>query len=173
MEGKLIIEVYEYADDSAMPVFEYIPCELSKCMKGKSATLEEIIQRGFDNLPRKSVDSDKRQEILQKIADADIGRIEVMFNPAKGTNEPSVKLTNVVQVTITDADARRRQKNAENNIILKERYRLSAGNEVTTLKDAQRLTLTYSNFTENSDPYDTENSESPVEICLNITYLQE
>ena len=65
MEGKLIIEIYEYSSDSSsMPVFEYIPCDLSKCLKGKSAALKDIIRRGFDDVPRKTQDADKRQEDL-------------------------------------------------------------------------------------------------------------
>ena len=173
MEGKLIIEVYEYSEDaSLMPAFEYIPCDLSKCLKGKSTTLKEIIQRGFDDLPRKTQDSDKRMEVLQKIEDADIGRINVVYHPAKGLIDACVELTNVTPVTMSFADARRLKTNKD-DIILKGKYRLSSGNEVTTLRDAQRLTLLYSNFMENSEPTDTEEGESQKEICLNITFLQE
>ncbi len=173
MEGKLIIEVYEYSEDASQaPEFEFIPCELDKCLKGKSTTLKEIIQRGFDDLPKKTQDSDKRMEVLQKLDDADIGRIDVVYHPAKGNSDACVELTNLAPVTMSFADARR-IKNNKNDIILKGRYRLSAGNEVTTLRDAQRLTLIYSNLEENDEPEENEEGEAQKEICLNITYLQE
>lgn len=172
MEGKLIIEIYEYENNSySMPAFEYIPCELATCLKGKNTTLKEIIQRGFDDLPRKSQDSEKRQEVLQKIEDADIGRIGVAYRPAKGNSDACVELTNVVPVTMLYSDARRKKVNKD-EIILKGKYRLSAGNETTTLRDAQRLTLIYSNYEDAPEDRD-DADEDAKEICLNITYLQE
>ncbi len=173
MEGKLVIEIYEYAEDTVrMPVFEYIPCELSKCLKGKSATLKEIIQRGFDDLPRKTQDLEKRMEVLQKIDAANIGRIDVAYHPARGTNDACVELTNVVPVSFSYADARRVKINRD-DIVLKGKYRLSAGNEVTTLRDAQRLTLIYSSVPEEGEQDEQDEPEMQREICLNITYLQE
>ena len=169
MDGKLIIEVYEYAQDASMPVFEYIPCELSKCLKGKSTKLKDIIQRGFSDLPKKAQDSGKRQEILQKVEDASIGNIDVVFHPAKGNEDARVELTNLIPVTMTYADARR-IKEEEGDIILQGRYRLSTGNEVTSLKDGQRLTLMYSNDQQLDE---MEDEEGQKEIRLNITYLQE
>ena len=159
MEGKLVIEVYEYSEASErMPVFEYIPCELAQCLRGKnSATLKEIIEQGFDSLPRRAQDSDKRQEILSKVEEADIACVE---------------LTNVVPVTFTYADVRMARKNRD-DIILKGKYRLSAGNEFTTLKDAQRLTLIYSSAAKNDEAEETDEEAEEKEICLNITYLQE
>lgn len=173
MEGKIIVEVYEYADNSSMiPAFEYIPCDLAICLKGKNATLKEIIQRGFGDLPRKTQDIEKRREILQKLEDAGIGKIDVVFHPAKNGKESCVELTNVVPVHLTYADARRIKQNKD-SIILKGRYKLSAGNEVTTLKDAQRLTLTYSDAAENDGQSAPDEENVQREICLNITYLQE
>ena len=178
MEGKLVIEVYEYMKDSySMPAFEYIPCELSKCLKGKSSTLKEIIQRGFDALPKKAQDSEKRREVLQKLEDANIGRIDVAFHQAKGSDDAYIELTNVVPVTISYADARRTKVNKD-DIILRGRYKLSDGNETTMLRDAQRLTLIYSTYSENTKsvfagPDEDEEPEEEREICLNVTYLQE
>ena len=173
MEGMLIIEVYEYVDnDSSVPAFEYIPCELSKCLRGKNTTLKEIIQRGFDALPRKAQDSERRQEVLKKLDDAGIGKIDVVFHPEKGGKEPCIQLTNVEPVSLTYADARR-VKQSKDSIILKGRYRLSTGNEVTILKDAQRLTLIYSSKPEGADLGEFEEEENQREICLNITYMQE
>ncbi len=174
MEGKLVIEVYEYSEASErMPVFEYIPCELAQCLRGKnSATLKEIIEQGFDSLPRRAQDSDKRQEILSKVEEADIGKINVAFHPARGTVDACVELTNVVPVTFTYADVRMARKNRD-DIILKGKYRLSAGNEFTTLKDAQRLTLIYSSAAKNDEAEETDEEAEEKEICLNITYLQE
>ena len=176
MEGKLIIEVYEYAEDSeAIPEFEYIRCDLSKCMKGRRSTLKEIIERGFDDVPRRTQDKEKKQEILQKIEEADIGRISVVCTPGGADSDACVELTNVVPVNLMYADARRAKGNKD-EIILKGRYRLSEGNEVTRLRDAQRLTLIYSSYEDgdpgNGGPEDGEREEQK-EICLNITYLQE
>lgn len=173
MDGKLVIEVYEYSEESdQMPTFEYIPCELSKCIKGKSATLREIIQHGFDDLPKRAQDSEKRQEIIRKVEEADIGKINVAYHPAKGNTDACVELTNVVPVSFTYADARQSKRTRE-DIILKGKYRLSAGNEITTLKDAQRLTLIYSNTAEAEDPDEEDGETEEKEICLNITYLQD
>jgi len=82
-----------------------------------------------------------------------------------------VELTNIIPVTFTSADARMAKLDRD-SIILKGRYRLSAGNEVTTLRDAQRLTLIYSNYDAESWQQDDPDEEKK-EICLNITYLQE
>lgn len=168
MEGKLIIEIYEYEEDSmTVPTFRFIPCELSKCLRGKNATLKEIVQRGFDELPKKAQDQSMRQEMMRRLSDAGIGIINVEFQEGKG-GDPCVRLTNVVRTNMTDSDARALKPNKD-SIILKERYQLSTGNEVTTLKDAQRLTLIY------RDGYDKDDlGENALEreICLNITYLQ-
>ena len=173
MEGKLVIEVYEYSEEAdQMPVFEYIPCDLSKCIRGKSASLKEIIERGFDDLPKKAQDSEKRQEVLRKVEEAGIGKIDVAFHPAKGNADDCVELTNVVPVSFTYADARQ-QKKSRDEIILKGRYRLSTGNEVTTLRDAQRLTLTYSSAAEAEEADGADEEAEEKEISLNITYLQE
>ncbi len=177
MEGKLIIEIYEYSSDSSsMPVFEYIPCDLSKCLKGKSAALKDIIRRGFDDVPRKTQDTDKRQEVFQKLEDANIGRINVVYHPARGDNDACVELTNVVPVTMAYADIRR-AKGDKDEIILRGRYKLSEGNEITTLRDAQRLTLSYSTYgdagADAGNAFEPDADEAQKEICLNITYLQE
>lgn len=173
MEGKLVIEVYEYSEEAdQMPVFEYIPCDLSKCIRGKSASLKEIIERGFDDLPKKAQDSEKRQEVLRKVEEAGIGKIDVAFHPAKGNADDCVELTNVVPVSFTYADARQ-QKKSRDEIILKGRYRLSAGNEVTTLRDAQRLTLIYSSTAEAEEADGADEEAEEKVISMNITYLQE
>lgn len=175
MEGKLVIEIYEYDEDSSsVPVFEFIPCELAKCMKGKTTTLKDLIKRGFDGLPKRAQDTEKRNEVMQLIEDANIGRINVAFNPARDGMDACVEMINVVPVTLTYADARRVKEN-DDEIILRGRYKLSEGNEITRLHDAQRLTLTYSGSSEN-DAYgsgDGDGGAVSKEICLNITYLQE
>ena len=176
-DGKLIIEIYEYAEDSAMvPPFEYIPCALSACIKhNNKATLKEIIENGFNSLPKRSQDTDKRRDILQRIDEADIGRISVAYHPARGGTDPYVELTNVVPVSISHADARLIRDNS-NNIILHGKYRMSEGNETTILKDAQRLTLVYTNCPAEQERFgevdDTE-EETQKEISLNITYFQD
>ena len=172
MGGTLVVEVYEYSDSASdIPSFEYIPCDLTKCLKGKNATLKDIIQRGFDALPKKAQDTEKRQEVLQRLEDAGVGKIDVAYHPARSGMEPYVELTNVVPVNLTYADARRNKQSKE-SIILKGRYKLSEGNEITTLKDAQRLTLIYSNVDENDGQSVSEEDDKRQEICLNITYLQ-
>ena len=175
-DGRLIIEIYEYADDASdTPSFEFIPCELSACLKRTNrATLKEIIQKGFDTLPKKDQDTEKRLTILRKLEEADIGKISVVFNPASARADASIELTNVRPVTLDYVDGRRNKKD-DNTIILNGRYRLSEGNETTVLKDAQRLTLIYSSQSDD----DTEGVEAAdpaddvmKEICLNITYLE-
>lgn len=178
-EGKLIIEVYEYTADSPVtPAFEFIPCPLADCFsRGNKATLKEIIQKGFDTLARKDQNTEKRKEVLQKLEEANIGRISVLYNKATPTSEAYIELTNVVQDTLADADVRRARKHKD-DIILYGRYRLTDGVETTKLRDAQRLTLIYSTYAEVSDmdmsddPEMIEEREAPKEICLNITYLQ-
>jgi len=173
MEGKLVIELYEYTDreGAVMPRFEYVPCDLSKCLKGRTASLKDIIERGFSDLPRRDQDTDKRRELLQKLEDANIGRIKVVYRAPQRDSDACVELTNIIPVTFTSADARMAKLDRD-SIILKGRYRLSAGNEVTTLRDAQRLTLIYSNYDAESWQQDDPDEEKK-EICLNITYLQE
>lgn len=175
-EGRLIIEVYEYSEEATtIPPFEYIPCALSECMGSRNrATLKDIIQKGFGALSRKEQNAEKRVEVLQKLDEANIGKIEVMYNKATAGNEAYVELTNVVQVTLADADATRAQ-NHKDDIILYGRYRMTEGTETTKLKDAQRLTLIYSTCAEQGmmRGYEEEENEVRKEICLNITYLQE
>lgn len=173
MAGVLVAEVYEYSDhSSAGPQFEYILCELDKCMKGKTSSLKEIVQRGFDCLPSKDQDNVKRQEVLKKLEDADIGKIQVEYCSGKDGVNSYINLTNVVPVDIGFSDMRQNRRDKD-NIILKEKYRLSAGNEVTTLKDAQRLTLIYTDTPEDRDEMSVDETVGQREICLNITYLQQ
>ena len=181
MEGMLIIEIYEYSKNSSLPVFEYIPCDLSKCMKGRSATLKDIINRGFDDVPRKAQNTDKRNDVLQKLEEANIGRINVVYHNVvyhkeKGASDACVELTNVIPITMSYADARRMQSD-KNIIILKGQYKLSEGNEITILRDAQRLTLSYSNYVDDTgdidNAYGIDADEMQKEICLNITFLQD
>lgn len=183
-EGKLIIELYEYVENvQDNPPFEYIPCKLSDCFKRNSkTTLKEIVTSGFDAFPKRTQNTEKRQETLRKLEDAGIGRIAVVYHPASNGQDPFIELTNLVQVTLTDADIRFVKKN-KNDIILRQRYRLTEGNETTQLRDSQRLTLIYSSHPEGnvsaSAPYTAdddsamENSNVARNICLNITYLQE
>ena len=173
-EGKLVIEVYEYTEDmELLPSFEFISCSLSDVLKNKKATLEEIIQRGFG----KDRNQEKRDEILKKLKSAGINKIIVSYNNSNAA-EPYVELTNVVKDSMLGADASRK-KSKQNDIILHGKYRLSAGTETTKLKDAQRLSLIYSSWAEENkgwgamDAETDEQAESPKEICLNITYLQE
>ena len=176
--GKLIIEIYEYKNDSPdVPPFEYIPCDLESCLKkNRKATLREIIQSGFDNLPKKNQNISKRQEALALLDEADIGKISVQFNPGRGDEDPCIQLTNVVQVTMAYADARRGKTGGKDEIILYGRYRMADENETTILKDSQRLTLIYSTAAPQGSDADTEypaeEREAPKEICLNITYIQ-
>lgn len=175
--GKLIVEVYEYTKgSSAVPSFEYIPCELSKCLsRGNKAPLKEIIEKGFETLPKKSRDLGKQQEVLQKLEEANIGRINVAYHAAGNVTDAYIELTNVVPVSIAYADARRIGDNKD-DIILYGRYKLTDGNETTVLNDAQRLTLIYSNYADSRiEDEETENIEDidvQKEIRLNITYLQ-
>ncbi len=175
--GKVIVEIYEYSKEtSKIPHFEYIPCDLSKCIKkGKNVTLRDIIETGFNDLPKRYQNPEKRQEIMEKMEEADIGRITVAYHAPHGNNDPYIELTNITQITMTSADARRIQRN-KNEIILYGCYRLSDGNETMELKDSQRLTLIYSNDKSSAwDPFEQEekNTEEPLkEIQLNITYLQ-
>jgi len=176
--GKLIIEIYEYNENEQnVPPFEYIPCDLESCLKkNRKATLREIIQSGFDNLPKKNQNISKRQEVLAMLDEADIGKINVVFNPGKGDEDPSIELTNVMQVTMAYADARRGKTGGKDEIILYGRYRMSDENETTILKDAQRLTLIYSSEADGRNgagaEYPAEEREAQKEICLNITYIQ-
>ena len=178
MEGKLIIEIYEYSEDSSeVPTFEYIPCDLANGLRGKSVTLKDLILRGFEDMPRKEVNVDKRDDILRKLDDANIGRIEVAYRPEKNGNDACIELTNVVPVTLTFNDARY-TRSKKDEIILKGRYKLSEGNEITTLRDAQRLTLVYSNVEDENwknrddDEDGFDESEKRKSIYLNITYLE-
>ena len=172
-DGRLIVEVYEYAEDAvSAPVFEYIPCALKDCLRHNKATLNELIQRGFDALPKKDRNAEKCKEILQKFEDAGIGKIDVSF--VKTGGEPYVELTNVVQVSITDANASLKKNKKQNGIILYGKYKLSDGTETTRLRDAQRLSLIYSTWDDTASFTEApEDGEPPKEICLNITYLQE
>ena len=176
--GKLIIEVYEYRENAPdVPPFEYIPCDLDSCLKkNRKATLREIIQSGFDDLSRKNQNISKRQEMLALLDEADIGKITVMYNPGKGDEDPSIQLTNVVQVTMAYADARRGKTGGKDEIILYGRYRMADENETTILRDSQRLTLIYSSAADRSGDaypdYPAEEREAPKEICLNVTYIQ-
>ena len=178
-DGKLIIEVYEYREDSAdIPPFEYIPCDLDKCMKkSRKATLREIIRNGFDDLSKKNQDVTKLKEILARLDEADIAKISVVYNPGKGDEDPYVQLTNVVQVTMAYADARKSKAGGKDDIILYGRYRMADETEATVLKDSQRLTLIYSSAGGRDQEYEEQNSadehDVPKEICLNITYIQE
>ena len=176
--GKIIVEIYEYTEDSsAIPRFEFIPCNLDNCIKkGKTITLKDIIETGFDDLPKKTQNAEKRREIMEKLEEADIGRITVAYHAPHKKNDPYIELTNITQVTMADADARRVHSN-KNEIILYGRYRLTDGNETMKLRDSQRLTLIYSNTKDETwDPFvqdEKDTSESEKEICLNITYLQD
>lgn len=166
MEGKLIVEVYEYSQNLSVPVFEFIPCTLSKCLKKNSTSLQKIIKRGFKLLPKKDRDSRKRDEVLRKLVEAGVEEIKVSYNRCSESNEPYIELTNVEQLSIMDADARRK-KNMD-DIILYGKYKLSNGADATMLMDAQRLSLIYSAASESNDITETRK-----EICLNITYLQD
>ena len=59
--GKLIIEIYKYsADGDSIPKFEFIPCVLERCLKRNGTTkLEEVIRKGFSDLPRKAQNDEK------------------------------------------------------------------------------------------------------------------
>ena len=178
-EGKLIIEVYEYVDgDTTVPRFEYIPCNLSDCFRrNQKTTLEEIVRSGFDSLPKRSQNLEKKKDILRMLEEASIDHIDVVYRPANNGFDSFIEFTNIVQETFTGANALR-AKSKSNDIILRGRYRLAEGHETTRLKDAQRLTLFYSSQDENA-PYsnyeadDADEMEVAKAICLNITYLQE
>ena len=174
--GKLIIEIYKYsADGDAIPKFEFIPCVLDRCLKrGGTTKLEEVIRKGFSDLPRRAQNDEKQKEIMQKLQDAGFVRINVLYNEPTDGTDASVELTNITPVSLANADARFKQKD-ENNLILKGRYSFSDSSTSTKLMDAHRLTIICSN--EQSDDYylgmgnATENDDDS-EICLNITYLE-
>ena len=182
-EGKLIFEIYEYSSSSLeMPAFEYVLCNLSTCMRHSSqAPLSEILQKGFDDLPKGRRDNDKREELLQLLDEANFGKINVLYKPASDTRDACIELTNVVPVSLYGADARQSKKDVgKDSIILYGRYRLTDGDEVTALQDAQRLSLIFSGTEEADSVWSRDASfddgfpeELRREICLNITYLQE
>lgn len=175
-EDQLVIELYEYFEDAdTAPPFRYILCPLEKCLsRKKTATLEEIIRKGFESMPAREQNRAMEQEFLRMIDEAAIGRISVSYvKPSDG--DPYVELTNVTQVSITDSDVRRDQSK-RNDIILYGRYRLADNNgNVMRLRDAQRLSLFYSNHAASHsifDPVIDEETPAAKDICLNITYLQ-
>jgi hypothetical protein len=174
--GRLIIEIYKYSSDGDMiPKFEFIPCVLERCLKRNGTTkLEEVIRKGFSDLPRKAQNDEKLKEIMRKLQDAGFGRINVLYNePVEGA-DASVELTNITPVSLANADARLKQKE-ENSIILKGRYSFSDSSTSTKLLDAHRLTIICSN--DQSDEYylgmgNSADTDDDSEICLNITYLE-
>ena len=176
--GKMVVEIYEYITGSSdTPHFEYIPCDLDNCFKrGKSVTLKSIIETGFDDLPKKFQNTEKRQEIMEKMEEADIGRITVECHAARGKSDSYIELTNITQVSMADADIRR-VHSSKNKIILYGRYRFTDRNETMKLRDSQRLTLIYSNAQDEVwNPFEQEErdtGEVQKEIRLNITYLQD
>ena len=170
--AKLIIEVYEYTEDGfIMPRFKYIPCVVAKCVKRNRATLKEIIQRGLMHKP------DELKEILRKVEEAGIDKIDVLYHKASKVSESYIELTNVVPVSMADADASRTLNKKRHDIILYGKYQLSDGTEITRLKDAQRLSLIYSDGIERNagfeEAYSNNDRDIAKEICLNITYIQE
>lgn len=176
-EGQLVIELYEYLQDSeSIPPFEYISCPLEKCFSGKNnVSLKEIIQKSFDNFSPQNKNKEKEREFLEKAEEAGLGKINVSYESAKKDNEPYLELTNVIPVGMSMDDARLNHKK-RNEIILRGKYRLTDGNSTMKLRDAQRLTLIYSSHN-NDRPtmYDNDMDveDTPAkEICLNITYLQ-
>lgn len=176
IDGKLIIEIYEYRDDDLnVPPFEFYPCDLDVCLKKRKATLREIIEKCFDNVPKKSQDLAKRQEILAQLEAAGIGKINVEYHPASGNEDPYIQMTNVMKISMADADARRVKTN-KGDIILYGQYRMSEGNDTTKLRDSQRLTLIYSSaaneIVSDEMPDDPEERDVQKEICLNITFIQ-
>lgn len=176
-DGKLIIEVYEYSEgSSSIPSFEFIPCKLSTCLNwNKHATLKEIIQKGFDAQPKKLQNTEKRADVLRMLDEANIGRINVAYKPPRPGVDSCIELTNIIQVSMADADATRGKKKNKNDIILYGRYRLTDGNETTILRDAQRITLIFSSHADHPGEEMEEDQEFELqkEICLNITYLYE
>ena len=115
--GKLIIEIYKYSTDGEMiPKFEFIPCVLDRCLKRNGTTkLEEVIRKGFSDLPRKAQNDEKQKEIMKKLQDAGFGRINVLYNEPTDGADASVELTNITPVSLANADARLKQKD-ENSI---------------------------------------------------------
>ena len=176
-DGRLIVEIYEYPENSPeIPTFAFYPCNLQSCIKrSNKSTLKEIIENGFDDLNKKERNIEKKQEALEKLEEASFGKIVITYHPRSNNSDPYIELNNVIPVSLAYADARRAQQN-NNDIILIGRYKLTEGNETTVLKDAQRLTLIYSNFEDlssgNEDEKDCE-SEDRKEICLNLTFLEE
>ena len=174
--GKLIAEIYETQENSThVPHFEYILCDLSDCFKrGDSATLKDIIESGFDSIARKEVDEEARRDVLEKLEDAHLDMINVIYSYGANGNEPSIKLSNVIPISMGYADARRAKRKMD-SIILFGRYKFSNENTSTVLKDAQRLSLIYSTY-EEASVYDTANSyddEEKKEISLNLTFFEE
>lgn len=174
--GRLIIEVYRYTEQNdAMPRFEFVPCSLNSCLKRNSvAKLEDVIRKGFADLPRRLQNESKQKDILQKLQDAGFGRINVLYNESDETDEPYVELTNITPVSMAYADARVKHMD-ENSIILKGRYSFSDSGTSTKLMDGHRLTIICSGRSED-DYYlgfgNSEQSDDDDEICLNITYLE-
>ena len=175
-EGRLIVEIYEYRKDSpAVPPFAYYPCGLKNCMgRNNRATLREIIESGFNDVDRREQNTEKKREALEKLEETAFGKISVEYRPASAGTDPCVVLSNVMPVSIAYADARRAQGRSC-GIILVGRYKLTEGNETTVLRDAQRLTLIYSNYGDDETPDGFEDGGDDAvqkEICLNLTFLE-
>ena len=174
--GRLIVEVYKYSDENGtMPRFEFVPCSLNSCLKRNgTAQLEDVIRKGFSDLPRRLQNESKQKDILQKMQDAGFGRINVVYKEADEMDDACVELTNITPVSMAYADARVKHLN-ENSIILKGRYSFSDSSTSTKLMDGQRLTIICSGSAEDSAYFglgNSENSRDDDEICLNITYLE-
>ena len=173
--GKLIIEVYEYsAQNPDAPRFEFVPCMLDSCIgKKNSATLDNIIRKGFSDLPKKAQNEEKQKELLQKLDDAGFSKINVVFGEERDLHDTYVELSNVLPVSMAYADARRSRDDG-GSIILSGRYSFSDSGTNTKLKDAQRLTIIFSGA--NSTDYysgglGAADDAEDREVCLNITYL--
>lgn len=174
--GKLIAEIYERQENNTLvPRFEYILCDLSYCFRrGDTATLKDIIESGFDSVARKEVDEEARRDVLEKLEEAQLDMINVLYSYGVNGSEPCIKLSNVIPISMGYADARRVKRKMD-SIILFGRYKFSNENTSTVLKDAQRLSLIYSTYEEASD-YDNANNyddEAKKEISLNITFFEE
>ena len=147
--GRLIIEIYEIVEGRPKPAYEPASCELNRCFKKQTrATLAQIMESAFAEVSKRDMDSNKKDKIMQLLRESGFERIEVCYvrDEEDEDSEACVVLENVKRVTLSNLDARKLRRDGD-AIILTGKYRMARGGN-TTLYDAQRITLIYSDETE-------------------------
>ena len=148
-KGRLIVEIYELDDRTPKPSYEPITCGLSHCFKKQAkATLAQIMDSAFSEVSKRDMDVKKREKFMQLLKESGFERIEVRYewDEEDVDSEAYVVLENVKRVTLSNLDARKLRREGD-AIILTGKYRMARGGN-TTLFDAQRITLIYSDETD-------------------------